>query len=139
MPFTEVGLVQEKWPDPEGRILVVDLGLPAGATIPPYLRANIYLSPMGDPATETLFTVQKMAKRRSPTPPSGTASAARRWVRPAALALAVIGATLVLAQMLGRSGPQVVQAVNGIAAGQEIKVGGAVNINKGGADRPPWW
>ncbi len=84
--LTEVDLAQRKWLNPEGRVLVVDLGMLQGQTVPPYLRANIHLSPKGDPATETLFAVENMVKRQPPeqvtipvTPGSGTPDH-RRWM-----------------------------------------------------------
>ncbi len=132
--LTEVDLAQRKWLNPEGRVLVVDLGMLQGQTVPPYLRANIHLSPKGDPATETLFAVENIAKRQPPervtkpvTPGSGTPDH-RRWMLSAAVALLVVIGLSAVFYITQRPSTQVLQVVNGMAAGGGVTVGGDVDI-----------
>lgn len=138
--LTEVDLAQRKWLNPEGRVLVVDLGLHQGQSIPPYLRANILLSPKGDPASETLFAVENLGKQRSfqsaaeTSAPVGGTPDYRRWLLPATLAIAALIGLWTVFHMVLKPSTQVIQAVNGMAAGGGISVGGDVNIDKGADD-----
>ena len=139
--LTEVGLVQRKWPNPEGRVLVVDLGNLAGRTVPPYLRSNILLSPKGDPATETLFAVQAMAEgsRVSPHEPSSLLRLARggpRRMVSAAFAVVVVVGLWVVYQAMDRDEVKSVTAIGGVAAGQSISVGGNINIQSSAREEP---
>lgn len=88
--LTELDLAQRKWPNPEGRVLVVDQGNLEGQGIPPYLRANTLLTRKGDLATETLFAVQEMASRRRVVTHSSIV--ARRLAIPSAVVLLAAGA-----------------------------------------------
>lgn len=135
--LTEVDLAQRKWLNPEGRVLVVDLGMLQVQTVPPYLRANIHLSPKGDPATETLFAVENMAKRqpsetatKQVAPPVGGTHDYQRWMLPATVALLVVIGLSAAFYITQRPSTQVVTAVSGMAAGDGITVGGDVNIGK---------
>ena len=136
--LTELELARRKWPNPEGRVLTVNLGNLEGREIPNYLRANIYLSPTGDPASETLFTLQRMGERlRRPTLAEVVKDLFHgrmtgRWLVPAVLAIAVV--FVLSAVYLGSQGPDIA-ANQGMAAGRDIIVGG--NVNVPGADRAP--
>lgn len=143
--LTEVDLVQRKWPNPEGRVLVVDLGLVGDQRVPPYLTANILLQPKGDPATEALFAVERMVESmtspgRAQTSPATHATSVgkgtpgvRRWLLPAAVAVAALIAVSILVQVTRQPAPPSIQATGGLAAGSGITVGGDVNIGGGGA------
>jgi hypothetical protein len=129
--LTEVELVRRKWPDPEGRVLVVDLGNLQGQGVPPYLRANILLAPTGDPATETLFAVQGMVDRLRTARREGAAPRARDWgVSPRWLLPVGVASLLAIVALGPRH--QSVQAVNGsVAAGGSVKIGKILRAGDG--------
>ncbi|MCG6984269.1 MAG: toll/interleukin-1 receptor domain-containing protein [Thiocapsa sp.] len=143
--LTELDLVRRKWPSPEGRVLVVDLGNLEGRDVPPYLRSNIYLSPAGDAAAETFFAVQRMAERLATSTPAESGRHIRaagqgvRWMPSAVFAVAVAVAVAIglwAVYQLSQGPDQVINATGGgVAAGGGISVGGNLNIE--GAERAP--
>lgn len=136
--LTELELARRKWPHPKGRVLAVHLGNLEDRAIPNYLRANIYLSPTGDAASETLFAVQRMVEQlKRPTEAEAMKSLFHGrlrgpWLAPAILSLVAL--FLVSAVYLASRGPDV-SATQGVAAGGNISVGGSINVP--GADRTP--
>lgn len=60
--LTEVKLAQERWPEPQGRVLPVMMRPTDMATIPPYLRAVNLLIPRGNAVAETAHEVRRLTR-----------------------------------------------------------------------------
>ena len=60
--LTELGLAERKWPHPRGRVLPVMLRPTAIETIPAYLRAVNFLTPVGDVVAETADATRRLAR-----------------------------------------------------------------------------
>jgi len=67
--LTELRLAQEKWPNPDGRILPVIVETTPFTAMPAYLRANTVLRPVGNVAAEVAAALGRAAKA-DPPPPS---------------------------------------------------------------------
>jgi len=67
--LTELRLAQEKWPNPDGRVLSVIVEATPLDAMPAYLRANTVLQPVGNVAAEVAAELGRRAKA-DPTRPS---------------------------------------------------------------------
>jgi len=62
--LSELKLAEQRWPNPEGRLIGVVLPGMAIAAVPAYLRSVSLLQPQGDIAAEVVHAVQVLARRR---------------------------------------------------------------------------
>jgi hypothetical protein len=62
--LAELGLAQNRWRHPRGRVLPVVVAPTPIESIPPYLKAVTLLQPQGDVVAETLAAVARMSTRR---------------------------------------------------------------------------
>ena len=60
--LTEIKLVEERWPRPDGRVLPVMMRATEIASVPSYLRAVNILVPHGDAVAETAHEVRRLAR-----------------------------------------------------------------------------
>jgi TIR domain len=65
--LTEVKLAEERWSNPDGRVLPVMLRATEMAAVPNYLKAVNILMPHGDAVAETAHEVQRLSRRLSLT------------------------------------------------------------------------
>ena len=61
--LTEVKLAEERWPNPDGRVLPVMLRPTEMAAVPNYLKAVNILMPRGDAVAETAHEVKRLTRR----------------------------------------------------------------------------
>jgi hypothetical protein len=61
--LTEMGYARQRWPDPAGHVLPVEVATTPLDTVPPYLTANTLLQAKGNLVAEVLARVAEMDRR----------------------------------------------------------------------------
>ena len=114
--LTEVKLAEERWPEPNGRVLPVMMRPTEISAIPTYLRAVNILEPRGNAVAETAHEVRKLTRSLGLT--SRVARFARSWGGIATAAIVVAaGAVAWIARPWegGMVGPRIVRLPVAIA------------------------